>query len=131
MIIRDGQTRAEAVARLWESVAAGPLWHSGSCTCTGGGGCILINLRDAQAELLEHLLATVATQDVSLAPLLQERLAQRGDDESFAAWIRQLPAQGLAAPSLERLLERIERFADSLRPPARSRIVYSTVGDMP
>lgn len=130
-MIRDGHSRAEAVARLWESVAAGPLWHSGSCSCTGGGGCVLIDLRDAQSDLIEHLLATVATQDAVLAPLLQERLAQRSDADVFAAWIRQLPAQGLAPLSVDRLLERIERFADSLRPPARTRIVYSTLGDTP
>jgi hypothetical protein len=128
-MIRDGQGWAEAVARLWESVAEGPLWHSGSCSCTGGGGCILINLRDAQVDLMDHLLATVASQDPPLQRLLRERLATGSDADGFAAWIRQLPASGLTAQSVERLLERIERFADSLRPPARSRIVYTALGE--
>jgi hypothetical protein len=111
--------RAEALADAWEQAASGPLWHPSTCACGAGMGMPVLNASDAGLDLIDFLAARAALEkDEAVRAVITPLTANNGESSpALGDWLRALPAARLPQASLDRLLDRIENFIDSLRPP--------------
>ena len=108
---RGSQTkRAVVLAGDWERASAGPIWHPPTCAC--GAGMPAISMASAEADLIDFLQAAANSDGDRAAGAV---IAQRQTHRSFSDWLQALSQADLPPASLERLLDRIENFIESVR----------------
>lgn len=112
--------RAEALADAWEGAASGPVWHPPTCACGAGMGLPILTASDAGLDLIDFLAARAALEkDEAVRAVIDPLTANHGQGSPpLGDWLRALPAANLPQASLDRLLDRIENFIDSLAPPS-------------